>query len=154
MRIVVHSAAIQDRDGAGLVLKIRRRFPWLELTWADGGYNAWQVEAAVVKVSGDHPLNHMIPVPCRDVNGFTWASPHGDGKGKLRPVPVAGAAPAAVWLDPAMIGTQPGRQIRKAWPGSMLPRLAASDLGRSLPDDLALRVHPGLPHQVIAVPGP
>ena len=45
MRVVVHSAAIQDRDGAGLVLdKIRRRFPWLELIWGDGGYNAWQVE--------------------------------------------------------------------------------------------------------------
>ncbi len=42
MRVVVHSAAIQDRDGAGLVLdKIRRRFPRLELIWADGGYNAW-----------------------------------------------------------------------------------------------------------------
>jgi hypothetical protein len=38
MRVVVHSAAIQDRDGAGLVHnKIRRRFPWLELIWADGG---------------------------------------------------------------------------------------------------------------------
>jgi hypothetical protein len=36
-----HSAAIQDRDGAGLVLhKVRRLFPWLELIWADGGYNA------------------------------------------------------------------------------------------------------------------
>ena len=46
MRVIVHSAAIQDRDGAGLVLdKIRRRFPWLELVWADGGYNSWQVEA-------------------------------------------------------------------------------------------------------------
>ena len=48
MRVLVHSAAIQDRDGAGLVLdKIRRRFPWLELIWADGGYNrynAWQVD--------------------------------------------------------------------------------------------------------------
>ena len=51
MRVVVHSAAIQDRDGAGLVIdKIRRRFPWLELIWADGGYNAWQVEAAVAKM--------------------------------------------------------------------------------------------------------
>ena len=50
-RVIVHSAAIQDRDGAGLVLdKIRRRFPWLELIWADGGYNAWQVDAAVAKV--------------------------------------------------------------------------------------------------------
>jgi putative transposase len=50
MRVVVHSAAIQDRDGAGLVLhKIRQRFSWLELIWADGGCNAWQVEAAVSK---------------------------------------------------------------------------------------------------------
>ena len=32
MQVVVHFAAIQDRDGAGLVLdKIRRRFPWLDL---------------------------------------------------------------------------------------------------------------------------
>ena len=45
------SAGIQDRDGAALVLdKIRNRFPWLELVWADNGYNAWQVEAAVAKV--------------------------------------------------------------------------------------------------------
>ena len=51
MRVVVYSAAIQDRDGARLVLdKIRRRFPWLELIWADGSYNAGQVDAAVAKV--------------------------------------------------------------------------------------------------------
>jgi len=51
MRVVVHSAAVQDRDGARLVLdKIRRRFPWLELIWADGGYIAWQVDAAVANV--------------------------------------------------------------------------------------------------------
>ena len=51
MRVIVHSAAIQDRDGAGLVLdRIRRRFPWLEPIWADGGYNAWQVDAALAKV--------------------------------------------------------------------------------------------------------
>jgi hypothetical protein len=38
MRVVVHSAAIQDRDGAGLVLdEIRLGFPWLELIWADSG---------------------------------------------------------------------------------------------------------------------
>jgi hypothetical protein len=24
--------------------------PWLELIWVDGGYNAWQVNAAVAKV--------------------------------------------------------------------------------------------------------
>ena len=51
LRAVVHSAGIQDRDGAALVLdKIRNRFPWLELVWADNGYNAGQVEAAVAKV--------------------------------------------------------------------------------------------------------
>jgi putative transposase len=68
MRIVVHSAAIQDRDGAGLVLdKIRRRFPWLELIWADGGYNAWQVEAAVAKV----PVLRMeIVKRSDDMKGF------------------------------------------------------------------------------------
>ena len=45
------SAAIQDRDRAGIVLdKIRQRFPWLELIWADGGYNPWQINAAVAKV--------------------------------------------------------------------------------------------------------
>ena len=51
MRVVVHSAEIRDRDGAGLVPdRILRRFPWLELIWADGGSNARQVDAAVAKV--------------------------------------------------------------------------------------------------------
>jgi transposase len=68
MRVVVHSAAIQDRDGAGLVLdKIRRRFPWLELIWADGGYNAWQVDAAVAKVPR---LCLRIVKRSDDVKGF------------------------------------------------------------------------------------
>ena len=48
LRVVVHSAAIQDRDGAALAFdRIRQRFNWLELVWADGGYNARQVESAV-----------------------------------------------------------------------------------------------------------
>jgi len=68
MRVLVHSAAIQDRDGAGLVLdKIRRRFPWLELIWADGGYNAWQVDAAVAKVP---PLRMEIVKRSDDMKGF------------------------------------------------------------------------------------
>lgn len=47
MRVVVHSAGIQDRDGAASVLdKIRHRFPWLELIWADGGYDAHRVKTA------------------------------------------------------------------------------------------------------------
>jgi hypothetical protein len=68
MRVVVHSAAIQDRDGAGLVLdKIRRHFPWLELVWADGGYNAWQVETAIAKVP---PLRMEIVKRSDDTKGF------------------------------------------------------------------------------------
>jgi transposase len=51
LRVVIHSAGVQDRDGAALVLdKIRNSFPWLELIWADSGYNARQVSAAVAKV--------------------------------------------------------------------------------------------------------
>jgi putative transposase len=51
MRVVVHSAAIQDRDGAALVFdKIRQRFNWLELVWADSGYNAHQVDDAAAKI--------------------------------------------------------------------------------------------------------
>ncbi len=51
LRVVVHSAGIQDRDGAALVFdKIKQRFPWLELVWADGGYNARQVEEAAAVI--------------------------------------------------------------------------------------------------------
>ena len=32
--------------------KIRQRFPWLELVWADSGYNARQVNDALAKVPG------------------------------------------------------------------------------------------------------
>lgn len=53
MRVVVHSAGVQDRDGAALVLdKIRARFPWLELVWTDDGYNAHQVDATVAENLG------------------------------------------------------------------------------------------------------
>ena len=50
LRVIVHSAGIQDRDGAALVFdRIRKRFPWLELVWADAGYNAHQVKDAVAR---------------------------------------------------------------------------------------------------------
>jgi transposase len=39
--------------GAALALdKMRSRFPWLELVWADGGYNAHQVDATADKNPG------------------------------------------------------------------------------------------------------
>ena len=37
--LVVHPADLQDRDGLALVCRrLRRRFPWLRLIFADGGY--------------------------------------------------------------------------------------------------------------------
>jgi transposase len=47
--------------------KIRRRFPWLELIWADGGDNAWQVNAAVAKVPR---LRMEIVKRSDDMKGF------------------------------------------------------------------------------------
>ena len=37
--LVVHSASVQDRDGAKLVLEtVQGKLPQLKLVWADGGY--------------------------------------------------------------------------------------------------------------------
>jgi putative transposase len=45
MMVVVHTANIQDRDGAKLVLeRIRGRFGRLQLIWADGGYAGQLIE--------------------------------------------------------------------------------------------------------------
>lgn len=68
MKVVVHSAGMQDRDGAALVLaRIRNRFPWLELVWADAGYDARQVKSAVAAI----PVVRMeIVRRSDDVTGF------------------------------------------------------------------------------------
>jgi transposase len=68
LRVIVHSAGIQDRDGAAVVLdKIRKRFPWLELVWADAGYNAHQVKDVVARSSG---LRLEIVKSTDDIKGF------------------------------------------------------------------------------------
>jgi len=68
LRVVVHSAGIQDRDGSALVLdRIRQRFPWLELVWADSGYNAHQVKDVVAKSPG---LRLEIVKRTDDMKGF------------------------------------------------------------------------------------
>ncbi|WP_223479784.1 IS5 family transposase [Oricola indica] len=49
--LVIHSAAIQDRDGAPQVLRtIRRRWPWLRHVFADGGYAGPKLKRAIEKV--------------------------------------------------------------------------------------------------------
>lgn len=68
LRVVVHSASIQDRDGAARVIdKIRQRFNWLELVWADGGYNARQVNEAVAR---EPSLRIEIIKRSDDMKGF------------------------------------------------------------------------------------
>ena len=68
LRVIVHSAGIQDRDGAALVLdRVRQRFPWLQLVWADGGYNARQVNEAAARQPG---LRVEIVKRSDDVKGF------------------------------------------------------------------------------------
>jgi transposase len=68
---------------AGLLLdKIRRRFPWLELIWGDGGYNAWQVDVAMAKVpplrteivKRSDNMKGFVVLPCRCVveRTFSW----------------------------------------------------------------------------------
>ena len=49
LNVVVHSADIQDRDGASLVLdkRTRARFPFIERIFADTGYRAAKTTKAV-----------------------------------------------------------------------------------------------------------
>ena len=49
--VIVHSAGIQDRDGAPDVLaSIRKSHPWLRHVFADGGYAGPKLESALIKV--------------------------------------------------------------------------------------------------------
>lgn len=53
---LIHTADIQDRDGAPEVLKtVRHRFPWLRHVFADGGYAGPKLRDALRKV-GDWTL--------------------------------------------------------------------------------------------------
>ena len=49
VKVVVHPADVQDRDGAPLVLKAARRlYPWLRHVFADGGYAGEKLAHAMV----------------------------------------------------------------------------------------------------------
>ena len=62
IRLVIHSAGIQDRDGAALLFdKIKRRFPWLECVFADAGYNAQQTYEAAAANSLRLEVVHRNP---------------------------------------------------------------------------------------------
>ncbi len=68
LRVVIHAASVQDRDGAALLFdKIRSRFAWMECVFADGGYNAQQTFEAAAE---NHPLRIEIVRRKPDAVGF------------------------------------------------------------------------------------
>ena len=68
---IVHSASVQDRAGAKLVLTgIRARFPQLGLVWVDGGY-VNSVDAKLVDWAHEQENLEIVAVPRNaDVKGF------------------------------------------------------------------------------------
>jgi transposase len=71
LRVVVHSASVQDRAGAKLVLGgVRARFPLLGLVWVDGGY-VNSVDAGLVGWAERSEGIEVVAVPRNaDVKGF------------------------------------------------------------------------------------
>ena len=81
--VLVHTANIQDRDGARLLFdKIRALFPRLQLVWADGGYSGpklgdWIKHACrwvlnIVKRSDDLTGFHVLPKRWIVERTFGW----------------------------------------------------------------------------------
>ena len=61
--LIVHSADIQDRDGAPEVLKsIRHAFPWLRHVFADGGYAGPKLRGKLAKI-GDWTIEIVKRLP-------------------------------------------------------------------------------------------
>jgi len=82
--VVVHPADVQDRDGAGRLLKeARRRFPFIEKIFADAAYQGPKM-AAVVAATGKwtieivkrNELHRFIVLPKRWIveRTFAWIS--------------------------------------------------------------------------------
>lgn len=71
LRAMVHSASVQDRAGAKLVLTgITGRYPRLGLVWVDGGY-VNSVDASLVAWAHDQENIEIVAVPRNaEVKGF------------------------------------------------------------------------------------
>lgn len=82
LALVVHAANIQDRDGLALVCRrIRRRFPWLKLLFADAAYQGDQAACAaaqerlrieIVKRPRDAKGFHLLPRRWVIERTFAW----------------------------------------------------------------------------------
>jgi transposase len=78
LRIEVHSASVQDRDGAALVLdRITRRFPFIERIFADAGYQGPRVADAAPRpveiVRRTDPGFVVLPKRWVIERTFAWA---------------------------------------------------------------------------------
>jgi putative transposase len=80
--LVVHAADIQDRDGLARVCRrVRRRFPWLTLVYADAGYQGDQAACTaaqerlrleIVKRPRDAAGFHLLPRRWVIERTFAW----------------------------------------------------------------------------------
>jgi len=79
--LAIHSAGIQDRDGAPEVLQsIRTRWPWLRHVFADGGYAGPKLEAPATgrSRSSSGPTRPRASRCCR-TDGWLSEPSHGSG---------------------------------------------------------------------------
>ncbi len=82
--IVVHPGDVQDRDGAHeLLRRTRRRFPFIEVIYADGGYQGPKMAATVAKTGtwrleivkrNDVPGFEVLPKRWIVERTFAWIS--------------------------------------------------------------------------------
>ena len=69
LRIEVHSAGVQDRDGAALVLdRITRRFPFIERFFADAGSQGPRVAPTPASSSRPSAGSSKAPSPLACIN--------------------------------------------------------------------------------------
>jgi hypothetical protein len=88
--LMVHSADIQDRDGAPDLLKsIRRRWPWLLHIFADGGYAGAKLKRRLEKIG-----KWTLEIIKRSDKAKASSYCHADG---LLSEPSRGSADAAGW---------------------------------------------------------
>jgi transposase len=84
LSVVVHPADVQDRDGAAeLLRRARRLFPFVEVIFADGGYQGPKMAAVVAKtgtwklqIVKRTELHRFVVLPKRWVveRTFAWIS--------------------------------------------------------------------------------
>jgi len=134
--LVVHSADIQDRDGAADVLaSIRHRYPWLRHVFADGGYGGDKLKGRLTKLGqwtlqiikrSDHAKGFVV-LPRRWVveRTFAWL----DRCRRLAKDYEKTIASAEAWIFIANLRTSQGASQGTAIPHRVLSRALRVCLG-------------------------